>query len=136
MTTASLEQSITQYHTKDKAFSQKTEAYNLKRGSFSMYPRLQHKVDSDGEKRLPFNALLARQHRASSSDTPTHNSKNGQASSRAVLPIACHSSASVQLHRRKNSNSTFSGSSEARLLFTGPCSRKHALRLGLRGGGS
>ena len=83
-----------------------------------MYPRLQHEVDSDGEKRPPFNALLARQHRASSSETQTHNSKNRQASSRAVLPIACNSCSAVQLHRRKTSNSTFSGSSEPRLLFT------------------
>ena len=61
--------------------------------------------------------LLAKQHRASSSETPTHNSKNRQASSRAVLPSVPF------VYRRpvapeKNSNSTFSGSSQPLLLFT------------------
>ena len=49
-----------------------------------MDPQLQHDVDSD-KKKTPFN-VYAKQHRASSSEIPTHNNKNRQASSRAVLP--------------------------------------------------
>ena len=61
--------------------------------------------------------LLAKQHRAISSETPTHNSKNRQASNRPVLPSVPF------VYRRpvapeKNSNSTFSGSSQPCVLFT------------------
>ena len=40
------------------------------------------------KKTPPLNALIAKQHRASSSETPTHSRKKPQASSRAVLPDA------------------------------------------------